>query len=173
LAREAAATETATEPVPGDWCRYCKAKSKCPATTRTLETGLRYAASGVDILSLPDDVIIDLWASRTAIKALLDDVQERVEGLVKAGHKRLSVKETKGRRMWADPSGAALALMSIGRTDLLAPVAVSEAAQYLPEDWQKALITHSAPSRSIKLVTAIDPGQVAATFAQYVKKPQQ
>lgn len=169
LTKEVAAVETATAPVPGDWCRYCKGKSKCPAIINALETGIQAHGGLVDVLSIPDGALIDLWAATTGITALLKDIDERIGGLVKAGHARLTVKEGSSRRMWADERAAVAALIAMNRLETLKPGNVSEVAPLLPEAWQKALITHSQPSRSIKLVTPVEPGQVAATFAKYVK----
>lgn len=169
LMREVERVRTATEPVPGDWCRYCKAKPKCPAIHNALSAGIQAHSGVFDVLSIPSDDLLDLWAARAGFKALIADIEERVEQMVKDGNPRLTVKTGKGRQMWADAPGAAMALLAMGRTDLLAPVAVSQAAPALPEEWKKALITHSAPSRSIQLVSEVSPSQIAATFAKYAK----
>lgn len=169
LAREVAAVDNAPAPAPGPHCRYCKGKSKCQSTTNALGAAIQAHSGSFDLLAIPTDDLITLWSARTAFKAFWEDVEERIEQEVKKGNPRLTVKETQGRQMWADPKGAALTLMALGRTDLLAPCAVSEAIPHLPEDWQKQLIRRSQPSRSIKLVTPVAPSQVAEVFAKHAK----
>ena len=169
LAREVAAVEAPGAPNPGSHCRYCKGKSKCPTTVNALGTAIQAHSGLVDLLSIPKDALIDLWAARTAFKAFWEDVEELVEQEVKAGNPRLTVKETKGRAMWADQNAAALTLLALGRTDLLKPGNVSECAPHLPDDWKAQLICSSAPGRSIRLVDEVSPSQVAATFAKYAK----
>ena len=169
LAREVAATETPSAPVPGDHCRYCKAKSKCPTTVNALETAIQVHSGARDMLSISTDALIDLWAARAAFKAFWEDVEERISQEVKNGNPRLQVTERQGRQMWADERDAALTLLAIGKTDLLRPCTITDALPHLPEAWQKQLIRRSQPSRSIKLVTDVSPSQVAQTFAKYAK----
>lgn len=169
LAREVAAVDAGGAPVPGQHCRYCKAKAKCPSVHNVLAAGIQAHSGALDLLAIPKDDLITLWAARTAFKAFWEDVEELIDQEVKKGNPRLTVKETQGRQMWADPNSAALTLMALGRTDLLAPCNVSEALPHLPEDWQKQLIRRSQPSRSIRLVTAVSPSQIAETFAKYTK----
>lgn len=156
-----------SRPVAGDHCRYCKGKSKCPQTMNALAAVVQAHSGAFDMLAIPTDDLITLWAARTAFKAFWEDVEERVEQEVKKGNPRLTVKETQGRRMWADPKAAALTLMALGKTELLAPCAVSEALPHLPDDWQKQLIRNAQPSRSIRLVTDVAPSEVAKVFAKY------
>lgn len=169
LAREVTATEQPSAPVPGDHCRYCKAKSKCPATVNALETAIQVHSGARDMLSIPTDALLDLWAARIAFKAFWEDVEERVAQEVKNGNPRLTVTERQGRQMWADERDAALTLLAIGKTELLRPCTITDALPHLPEAWQKQLIRRSQPSRSIKLVTDVSPSQVAQTFAKYAK----
>ena len=169
LAREVAAVDEYNTPNPGPHCRYCKAKSKCPQVHNALGTAIQAHGGLVDLLSIPKDALIDLWAARTAFNAFWEDVEELIEQEVKAGNPRLAVKETKGRKMWADQNAAALTLLALGRTDLLNPGNVSECAPLLPPEWQAQLVCTSAPGRSIKLVDDVSPSQVAATFAKYAK----
>jgi len=169
LAREVAATETPSAPVPGDHCRYCKAKSKCPTTVNALETAIQVHSGARDMLSIPTDALIDLWAARAAFKAFWEDVEERISQEVKNGNPRLQMTERQGRQMWADERDAALTLLAIGKTELLRPCTITDALPHLPEAWQKQLIRRSQPSRSIKLVSEVSPSQVAQTFAKYAK----
>jgi hypothetical protein len=169
LAAEVAAVEAGGAPNPGDHCRYCKGKSKCQPVHNALAAGIQAHSGALDLLAIPKDDLITLWAAKAAFKAFWEDVEELIEREVKAGNPRLTVKETQGRQMWADPQAAALTLMALGKTDLLAPCKVSDALPHLPEDWQKQLIRRSQPSRSIQLVTPVAPAQVAETFAKYAK----
>lgn len=169
LAREVAAVDAGGEPNPGSHCRYCKGKPKCPKVHNALAAGIQAHQGAIDLLSIPRDHLIDLWAARTAFKAFWEDVEELIEQEVKKGNPRLTVKETKGRAMWADQNAAALTLLALGRTDLLKPGNVGDCAPYLPEEWKAQLICSSAPPRSIHLVTEVSPSQVAATFAKYAK----
>lgn len=169
LAREVAAVEVGGEPNPGSHCRYCKGKPKCQPVHNALATAIQAHSGALNLMDIPKDDLITLWAARTAFKAFWEDVEELVEQEVKAGNPRLIVKETKGRAMWSDPGTAALTLLALGRTDLLKPGNVSDCAPHLPDDWKAQLICSSAPGRSIRLVTEVSPSQVAATFAKYAK----
>ena len=169
LAREVAAVEAGGEPNPGPHCRYCKGRSKCQPVHNALAAGIQAHSGASDLLAIPRDDLITLWAARTAFKAFWEDVEEIIEQEVKAGNPRLTVKETKGRAMWADQSAAALTLLALGRTDLLKPGNVGDCAPHLPDDWKAQLICSSAPSRSIRLVTDVAPSEVAAVFAKYAK----
>lgn len=169
LANEVSAVAAGGNPNPGPHCRYCKAKSKCQPVHDALAAGIQAHSGALDLLAIPKDDLITLWAARTAFKAFWEDVEKLVEQELKAGNPRLAVKETKGRAMWADPAAAALTLMALGRTDLLKPGNVSECAPHLPDEWKAQLVCSSAPSRSIRLVTEVAPSQVAATFAKYAK----
>jgi hypothetical protein len=170
LRNEVAAVDNPGAPRPGDHCRYCKGKSKCPATYGALQTAIDAHAGKFDILSIDDDDLITLFAARTAVKALWEDVEERINGLVKAGHKRLAISERQGRQMWADPQQAALTFMAMNMTNLLQPIALSEALPHLPEAFHAALVKRSAPSRSIKIVDEVSPGAIAGVFQKYANK---
>lgn len=169
LTREVAAVAAGGAPNPGPHCRYCKGRSKCQPVHNALAAGIQAHQGLTDLLSIPREDLITLWAARTAFKAFWEDVEEIIEQEVKAGNPRLTVKETKGRAMWADQGAAALTLMALGRTDLLKPGNVGDCASHLPEEWKAQLICTSAPSRSIRLVTDVSPSEVAATFAKYAK----
>jgi hypothetical protein len=169
LAREVAAVETPGAPNPGSHCRYCKGKPKCQPVHNALSAGIQAHSGALNLMDIPKDDLITLWAARTAFKAFWEDVEELIEQEVKAGNPRLTVKETKGRAMWADQGAAALTLLALGRIDLLKPGNVSDCAPHIPDDWKAQLICSSAPGLSIKLVTEVSPSQVAATFAKYAK----
>lgn len=169
LAREVAAVAAGGAPNPGPHCRYCKGKSKCQPVHNALAAGIQDHSGALDLLSIPREDIITLWAAKTAFKAFWEDIEEIIEQEVKAGNPRLTIKETKGRAMWADQSAAALTLLALGRPDLLKPGNVGDCAPHLPEEWKAQLICTSAPSRSIRLVTDVAPSEVAATFAKYAK----
>lgn len=169
LAQEVAAVAAGGEPNPGAHCRYCKGKPKCPKVHNALGTAIQAHQGLTDLLSIPRDALIDLWAARTAFKAFWEDVESIVEQEVKAGNPRLTVKNTAGRRMWADEGAAALTLMALGRTDLLKPTKLSDCLPHLPEEWQAQLVCTSAPGRSIQLVSPVSPSDTAAVFAKYSK----
>jgi len=170
LAREVAAVAAGGEPNPGVHCRYCKGKSKCQPVHNALAAGIQAHSGALDLLAIPKDDLITLWAARAAFKAFWEDVEELIEQEAKAGNPRLMVKETKGRQIWADQEAATLTLLALGRTDLLKPGNVGDCAPHLPDDWKAQLIRTSAPSRSIRLATGVPPSEVAATFAKYAKK---
>lgn len=170
LANEVAAVESPSGPRPGEHCKYCKGKSKCPTVHNALATAIQAHCGAADLLAIPDDDLITLYAARGAFKAFWEDVEERVEQMAKTGHKRLTVVEKQGRQMWRDPADAALTLMAVGRQDLLTPVALSEALPHLPEAWRESLIKRSAPSRSIQVVDEVSPNAIASAFEKYVDK---
>lgn len=171
LAREVAAVANPGPPVPGDHCRYCKGKSKCPTVHNSLTTALAAYAGEKNILDMSEDDIVQLFAARTAFKAFWDDVEERVEQLVKAGHKNLRIKESQGRQMWRDPKAAALTLLAMNRTDLLQPVAISTALPVLPVEFHDELVKRSANSRTIQVVDVQAPSAIATMFKNYAKGP--
>lgn len=170
LAREVAAVQNPGGPVPGDHCRYCKGKAKCPATHNAVRTALEAHCGEKNLLDMPEDQLVQIFAARAAFKAFWEDVEERIEQLVKAGHKNLQVQEGKGRRMWGDVPLATQTFLALGRTDLLQPVALSEAMQKVPEAFLAGLVATSKPSRTIKVVDAATPSAIAGIFKQYVKK---
>lgn len=171
LKREVAAVANPGAPVPGDHCRYCKGKPKCPAVHNSLATSLAVYAGEKNILDMTEDDIVQLFAARTAFKAFWDDLEERVEQLVKAGHKNLRIKETQGRQMWKDPVAAAQTLLAMNRIDLLQPVAISNALPALPTEFHAELVKRSAPSRSIQVVDVQTPSAIATMFKNFAKGP--
>lgn len=171
IAREVAAVANPGAPVPGDHCRYCKGKPKCPAVHSSLSTALAAYAGEKNVLDMPEDDIVQLFAARTAFKAFWEDLEERIEQLVKAGHKNLRIKETQGRQMWKDPKAAAETLLAMNRLDLLQPVAISNALPVLPVEFHAELVKRSAPSRSIQVVDVQTPSAIATMFKNYAKGP--
>ena len=153
----------------GDHCRYCKAKPKCPRTHNAVSTAIQAAGGLVDLSTMGEELVIALWASRTAFKAFWEDVEERVQKMAAANHPRVSVKVSKGRKMWADPKEAALYLMAMNRTDLLQPVAISEALPHLPAELRAGLVKDSAGSRTISFADAPQPHAMAALFQQFAQ----
>lgn len=171
LKREVAAVANPGAPVPGDHCRYCKGKAKCPTVHSSLSTALAAYAGEKNVLDMPEDDIVQLFAARTAFKAFWEDVEERIEQLVKGGHKNLRIKETQGRQMWKDPKAAAETLLAMNRLDLLQPVAISNALPVLPVEFHDELVKRSAPSRSIQVVDVQVPSAIATMFKNYAKGP--
>lgn len=169
LTREVAAVANPGAPVPGDHCRYCKGKPKCPTVHSSMATALAAYAGERNLLDMPEDDIVQLFAARTAFKAFWEDVEERVDQLVKAGHKNLRVKETQGRQMWKDPKAATETLLAMNRLDLLQPVALSNALPVLPVEFHDELVKRSAPSRTIQVVEVQSPSAIATMFKNYAK----
>jgi hypothetical protein len=176
IAAEAARTDAAragdadaSTPVPGDHCRYCKGKAKCGVVGNVATAAIQAHSGARSVLDIPEDELIAIFAARTVLKAFMEDVEERIEQLLKTGHPRLTVKETQGKRMWKNPSAAAFTLLAIGRTDLLAPVALSQAIDALPEELHDELITRSRPSRSVVVLDRDKLPDVAQVFAKFAK----
>jgi hypothetical protein len=155
---------------PGDHCRYCKGKTKCPQTHNAVSTAIQAHSGLVDLRTIPDDLVAQLWASRTAFKAFWEDIEERVEKMVATGSPKFTVKVSEGRQMWADPKNAALYLLAMNRHDLLAPVAISEALPHLPAELRAALVKRSKGARTIVAVEGDQPHVLASTFAKFAKK---
>ena len=172
LKREVAAVLNPGEPNPGDHCRYCKAAAagRCPTVHNALATAIAAHCGEKSLLDMPVDDLVKIFASRTAFKAFWEDVEERIEQIVKVGHPNLRVKESQGRRMWGDPKLATQTFLAIGRVDLLQPISLSEAMAQVPEAFLEGLVARSKPSRSIQVVDPVAPTEIAATFAKYVKK---
>lgn len=169
LTREVAAVANPGAPVPGDHCRYCKGKPKCPTVHNSLSTALAAYAGEKNVLDMPEDDLVQLFAARGAFKAFWEDVEERIDQLVKAGHKNLRVKETQGRQMWKDPKAATETLLAMNRLDLLQPVALSNALPVLPVEFLPELVKRSANSRSIQVVDVQAPSAIATMFKNYAK----
>lgn len=171
LKREVAAVAQPGAPVPGEHCRYCKGKSKCPTVHNSMSTALAAYAGERNVLDMSDDDIVQLFAARTAFKAFWEDVEERIEQLVKVGHKNLRLKTSEGRQMWKDPKAAAETLLAMNRLDLLQPVAISNALPVLPVEFHAELVKRSAPSRNIQVIDAQAPSAIATMFKNYAKGP--
>lgn len=167
LANEVAAVESPSSPRPGAHCTYCKGKSKCGATQNALAIALEAHCNLIDLRTISDDEALDLYASRTALKSFLEDIEERVKGLAKTGHARVTIKESIGRKMWADEEDAALTFAAMGMNKLLRPVAVGDAEAHLPEALQKMLITRGQPAKSIKIANTPEGHVIAGVFRKY------
>jgi hypothetical protein len=138
LAREVAAVDSAADSLsrgdlhpreivrPGDHCRYCKAAAKCPATAQGVQAALDTNAGLRSVLDMPEDDLLALYASRTAIKNLMEDIEERVSQLAKTGSAKICVETKSGRRMWRNPKEATLTLLALGLDGCLAPGPLSE-----------------------------------------------
>jgi hypothetical protein len=164
------APDAAQNVKPGDHCRYCKGKSRCPQTHNAVSTAIQAHGGLVDLRAIPDDLVAQLWASRTAFKAFWEDIEERVEKMVAANSPKFTVKVAEGRQMWADTENAALYLLAMNRHDLLQPVAISEALPHLPPELRAALVKRSKGARTIVAVEGDQPHALASAFAKYVKK---
>lgn len=152
---------------PGDHCRYCKGAAKCPATTNALQAALDTQAGLRSVLDMPEDDILALYASRSAIKNLMEDIEERVQALAKTGSAKLRIETKGGRRMWRNPKEATLTLLALGLDSCLAPGPLSEVIEQIPAQFRESLIGRARDSVSIKLVTETKPGAVAAAFRKY------
>lgn len=155
--------------VAGDHCRYCKAKSACPRMQAALQIAFDVNAGRRSILDMPENDLIALYSARSGVKSLWEDVEQRIETLAQRGHDALTIKTSPGRRMWRNPKAAALTLLALDRTDLLAPIALSEAIAYIPEHMHDELIGKSRDSQSIVVKTPTNAGAVADIFAKYAK----
>ncbi|AAQ73367.1 gp21 [Burkholderia phage Bcep1] len=155
--------------VAGDHCRYCKAKPACPRMQDALQIAFDVNAGRRSILDMPEDDLIALYSARSGVKSLWEDVEQRIELLAQRGHDALTIKTSPGRRMWRNAKAAALTLLALDRTDLLQPVALSEAIAHIPEALHDDLIGKSRDSQSIVVKTPAAPGAVADTFAKYAK----
>lgn len=170
LARETAAIDNPGAPRPGDHCKYCKGKAKCPAVQTALATALAAHCGEKSILDMPEDELVQLFAVRAAFKAFWEDVEERIGKLAQAGHANLQIKESQGRRMWGDTKLATETFLALGRIDLLQPRSLTDVMAEVPEAFLDGLIARSNPSRSIKVVEQKAPAEVSKLFQQYVKK---
>ncbi|HEY2023160.1 DUF2800 domain-containing protein [Paraburkholderia sp.] len=175
LAQEVAAVDAAAlaDPAlvvqPGDHCRYCKAAPKCPRTTGVLQAALDVNAGLRSVLDMPEDDVLSLYASRTAIKALMEDIEQRVEQLAKNGSAKIEVKTSAGRRMWRNPAEATLTLLALGLDSCLSPGPLSEVLDKIPEQFREPLVGRSRESVSYKVLKANEPRAVADAFRKYVK----
>lgn len=168
----AGAFDSGNEPVsklvkPGDHCRYCKAAHKCPATVTGVQAALDTNAGLRSVLDMPEDDLLALYASRTAIKSLMEDIAERVENMAKVGSTKIRVETKQGRRMWKNQKEAALTLIALGLDSCLVPGALSEVLDQIPEAFREGLVGRSRDSVSYKLVTEHKPSTTAEAFRKY------
>jgi len=170
LRAEVAAVDNPGAPNPGDHCKYCKGKARCPAVHNALRTALEAHCGEKNVLDMPVDDLVQIFAARAAFKAFWEDVEERVGKLAQTGHKNLQIKESQGRRMWGDTKLATDTFLALGRADLLQPRALSDVMAEVPETFLEGLVARSRPSRSIQVVDAKSPTEIAKVFAQYAKK---
>jgi hypothetical protein len=154
---------------PGDHCRYCKAAHKCPATKTAVQAALDVQAGLASVLDMTEDDLIALYASRNAVKALMEDITERIESLSKLGSAKLRVETKQGRRMWKNQKEAALTLLALGLDKCLVPGALSEVIDEIPEQFREALVGRARDSVSIKVVTESKPGEVAEAFRKFAQ----
>lgn len=173
LAEEVAAVEAAdgTKPNPGPWCNYCRAAraGACPKVEEALAAATAVYVGERHLYNIPDDEIVQLWAMRTALKAFWEDVEGRIQELAKVGHPRIQIELQEGRRKWKDERAVTLTLLTMGRVDLLRPLALSAVYDRLPEFARADLVGRGAPPRSLKLVEAGTPSQTAKILKKYSK----
>lgn len=167
LTREVAATQRPGEPTADKHCRYCRAKPICPRTHEALAEVVANYVGEMNLHTMSDDEVVQLWACRTAFKGFWEDVQERIKALAKAGHDRLGITTKDGRRKWRDKDEVALTLLALGRSDLLAPKTLSEVYDRLPENIRDTLIGRTLPVRTITLVEPGTPSETAKLFKKY------
>jgi hypothetical protein len=154
-------------PTPGNHCRYCRAKPVCPRVHEAVAAAVATYAGETNLHTMTDDEVVQLWACRSAFKGFWEDVQARIDGLSKTGHKRLNIKTSDGRRKWRDESEVALTLMALGLTDLLAPKALSEVYDRLPANIRDTLVGRTLPVRTITLIEPGTPNETAKLFKKY------
>lgn len=176
LGQESQAVERATldpataAPVPGDHCRYCRAKARCGVVTTFAAKALQAYATPNSLHDMTDEEVIAVWSMRTAFKNFQEDIEERIGTLVKTGHAGLTVKTSQGRQMWINAKDAGLTLLALGRTDLVQACALGDALHAIPADARDTLVKRSAPSQTIVPVTKSQPGEVALIFEKYANK---
>lgn len=168
---ELATTNTAaTEPVPGDHCRYCKASARCGAPNRFAIAALQQHVKPTSLQDMTDDEVVALWSLRTAFKNFMEDIEERTASLVKVGHAGLVLKTAQGRQMWIDQKSAGVTLLALGRSDLIQAVALGECLHAIPEAYRDTMVKRSEPSQTIVATTKADPGEVVKMFEKYSDK---
>ena len=152
----------------GDHCRYCKGKPKCPKVQAQFQAALDVAAGQRSVLDMPADDLIALYSARTAIKNVLEDVEEKIIHLAREGNPRIVRETRQGRRVWADPAMAVLTLMSLGLDKHLKPGNLSDVLPDLPEGFEAGLVKRTAESVSYKVTDAPQVSQVGETFRKFV-----
>lgn len=162
---------SATPPVPGKHCRYCKAASRCGAPNRFAGEALRQYATPTSLQDMTDDEVVAVWSLRTAFNNFMEDVEQRVKGLVKQGHAGLTLKTSQGRQMWVDQRQAGLTLLALGRSDLVQAVALSDALHAIPETYRESLVKRSAPSQTITAKDKSSADDVTKIFEKYARNP--
>jgi len=168
--RATASDPNHTTPVPGDHCRYCRAKARCGVVNQFAAAALKAYAEPTSLHDMTDDEVVTLWSMRTAFKNFQEDIEERVAALVKTGHAGLTLKTSQGRQMWINDKDAGLTLLALGRTDLLRACALSDALHAIPAEVRDSLVKRSASSQTITAVTKSNPGDVALIFEKYANK---
>ncbi|TAL99558.1 MAG: DUF2800 domain-containing protein [Paraburkholderia sp.] len=151
----------------GDHCRYCKGKPRCPKVQAQMQAALDVGAGQRSVLDMPADDLLALYSARTAIKNVLEDVEEKVAILAKEGHARIVRETRQGRRVWADPQQAALTLLALGLDKHLKPGNLSDVLPDLPEGFEAGLVKRTADSVSLKVIDAPGVSQVGEMFRKF------
>lgn len=151
----------------GDHCRYCKGKPRCPKVQAQMQTALDVASGQRSVLDMPADDLLALYSARTAIKNVMEDVEEKIAILAKEGHARIVRETRQGRRVWADPQQATLTLLALGLDKHLKPGNLSDVLPDLPEGFEAGLVKRTADSVSLKIIDAPSVSQVGEMFRKF------
>lgn len=93
------------ELTPGDWCKFCKAKVKCPALKAEMDEELRHAFA--EPVLLTDDEIMEVYHKSKRVIDWLQSVSGYILKEALAGRKwpGLKIVEGKSNRKWANEEG--------------------------------------------------------------------
>lgn len=140
----------AAESVPGEWCRFCKARKSCAARA---DAAMGLLENGDPRLLTPSQVS-ELLPRAAAVKDWCSDLEEHALGLMLSGEGVKGYKVVEGRsvRKVADPAGLAAALTA---------ASYPEGDIYKPRE----LVTLSALER------LCGRKEFAALAAPYITKP--
>jgi RecB family exonuclease len=160
----AVANATEADVRPGDYCKYCPARSRCPVIVGALRQGANAAAGIFDVRMLSDDDAVRLWSVKAGVTAVMDDLNERVRALARSGHKSLKVVNVSGSTTWTSDRETVLTLVALGKIEALKPPSVADAAKLLTTTVLSALTTTGPSHARIQLAEKIGPDRVLALF---------
>lgn len=102
----------------GDWCKFCKAKLKCPAINGEVLTIAQQDFSAIDAMPHEDaeEGLLEIYHMAGRIRTFLDDVEAHIFRRAMSGHKFPGLKIVYGRsrREITDEDGALQLLLDAG-----------------------------------------------------------
>jgi hypothetical protein len=143
------------EPIDGDWCRFCAARSRCPALRATALRAARVEFGALEVAS--EDQLAEAMRAVPRIEAWIKEIRAETERRLIAGKRVPGYKLGEGRRsqQYVDPAKAeAWAQVELGaegfkKPELLTPAQLRAAAKRMKVSMDESLIEWRAGATSV------------------------